>query len=215
MNITLNAVEIRVLGCLMEKELATPEYYPLSLNALVNACNQKTNRAPVMSLDEPTVREAVQALKERRIVYQSDASRVPKYWQAFSKEFDLGNRDSALLCVLMLRGPQTPGELRTRSDSMCPCESLEEVAATLDHLITVGLVTQLPRQPGQKEQRYVHLLAGEATALETDAPQPQPARNFQPMGADRLAALEETVAMLQQELEQLRHDFLTFKQSLE
>lgn len=213
MNIILNAVETRVLGSLMEKELATPEYYPLSLNALVNACNQKTNRAPVMSLDEPTVREAVQALKERRIVYQSDASRVPKYWQAFAKEFDLGNRDSALLAVLLLRGPQTPGELRTRTDSMCPVESLDEVAATLDHLITLGLVTQLPRQPGQKEQRYMHLLAGDATATETDAP--QPVRIIPPVGTDRLAELEETVTMLQEELEQLRSDFLALKQSLE
>ena len=215
MNITLNAVEIRVLGSLMEKELATPEYYPLSLNALVNACNQKTNRSPVMSLDEPTVREAVQVLKERRIVYQSDASRVPKYWQAFSKEYDLGNRESAVLGVLLLRGPQTPGELRTRTDSMCPCESLEEVAATLDHLITLGLVTQLPRQPGQKEQRYVHLLAGEEAADADDGAPPPPARSVQPAGTDRLTALEVTVAMLQQELEQLRHEFLTFKQSLE
>jgi uncharacterized protein len=215
MNITLNAVETRVLGSLMEKELATPEYYPLSLNALANACNQKTNRAPVMSLDEPTVCEAVQTLKERRIVYQSDASRVPKYWQAFSKEFDLGNRDSALLAVLLLRGPQTPGELRTRTDSMCPVESLDEVAATLDHLINVGLVAQLPRQPGQKEQRYVHLLAGEAPSMEPCAAPSPPVRSAQPAGADRLAELEETVAMLQQDLEQLRSDFLALKQSLE
>ena len=215
MNITLNAVEIRVLGSLMEKELATPEYYPLSLNALVNACNQKTNRAPVMSLDEPTVREAVQVLKERRIVYQSDASRVPKYWQAFSKEHDLGNRESAVLGVLLLRGPQTPGELRTRTDSMCPCESLEEMAATLDHLITLGLVTQLPRQPGQKEQRYVHLLAADGAAMEPEGAQPQQVRSAQPVEADRLTALEVTVAMLQQELEQLRSDFLALKQILE
>ncbi len=210
-----DAVELRVLGCLMEKELATPEYYPLSLNALTNACNQKTNRAPVLSLDEQTVRAAVQTLKERRIVYQSDANRVPKYWQAFSKEHDLSGRESALLAVLLLRGPQTAGELRARADSMCPFEGLEQVAASLEHLVAGGLAAQLPRQPGQKEQRYVHLLAGDAFPPEEPArPQPQAAAT-RTQDEDRLALLERTVSALQEELARLRNDFLAFKRHFE
>lgn len=210
-----DAVELRVLGCLMEKELATPEYYPLSLNALTNACNQKTNRAPVLSLDEQTVRAAVQSLKERRIVYQSDANRVPKYWQAFSKEYDLGSRESALLAVLLLRGPQTAGELRGRADSMCPFEGLEQVTASLEHLVAGGLAAQLPRQPGQKEQRYVHLLAGEAFLPEEPARVQLPTGGARTQDEDRLALLEQTVSALQEELAQLRSDFLTFKRHFE
>lgn len=208
-------IELRVLGCLMEKELATPEYYPLSLNALTNACNQKTNRAPVLSLDEQTVRSAVQSLKERRIVYQSDANRVPKYWQAFSKEHDLGNRESALLAVLLLRGPQTVGELRGRADSMCPFEDLEQVAASLEHLVAGGLAAQLPRQPGQKEQRYVHLLAGNAFPPEEPARPQQPVADARTLDEDRLVFLEQAVSALQEELAQLRNDFLAFKQHFE
>ncbi|MCL1979464.1 MAG: YceH family protein, partial [Proteobacteria bacterium] len=155
----LDAVELRVLGCLLEKELATPEYYPLSLNALLNACNQKTNRAPVMQVDEAAVLAALKSLKQRRYVYQSDAGRVPKYWQSFAKDHDLDGHEAALLSVLLLRGPQTAGELRLRADSLCPFDSLEQVGATLDHLIAAGMAAQLARQPGQKEQRAMHLLA--------------------------------------------------------
>jgi len=216
MKITLDPIEIRVLGSLMEKELATPEYYPLSLNALVNACNQKTNRSPVLALDEQTVSEAVRSLKDQRIVYQSDASRVPKYWQAFAKDHDLTSRESALLSVLLLRGPQTTGELRGRADSMCPFESLEGVTLSLDNLIAAGLVAQLPRQPGQKEQRYIHLLAADAVDLDQMAAQPQPAvSGTRPPADDRLTALEQTVASLREELEQFQADFLAFKQHFE
>jgi len=162
MDIDLDTIEVRVLGSLMEKELATPEYYPLSLNALINACNQKTNRSPVLSLDEKTVSIALQSLKQQRIVYQSDASRVPKYWQSFAKQNNLNNRESALLCLLLLRGPQTPGELRSRAENMCSFEDLDQVALSLENLMTTGLVAQLARQPGQKEQRFVHLLAVES-----------------------------------------------------
>jgi uncharacterized protein len=212
---SLDVVELRVLGCLMEKELATPEYYPLSLNALINACNQKTNRAPVLSLDEQAVGAAVQSLKERRIIYQSDANRVPKYWQAFSKEHDLGTRESALLAVLLLRGPQTTGELRGRADSMCPFESLEQVTASLDHLVTAGLAVQLSRQPGQKEQRYVHLLAVDTMAMEEPAPPHHTVSGVRTQGEDRMAVLEQTVSALREELAQLKSDFLAFKQHFE
>ena len=212
---TLDPIEIRILGSLMEKELATPEYYPLSLHALTNACNQKTNRMPVLSLDEQTVSGALQSLKDQRIVYQSDASRVPKYWQAFAKTNNLTNRESALLCLLLLRGPQTPGELRSRADSMCPCESLEQVALSLDNLITTGLVAQLPRQPGQKEQRFIHLLAAESGALEQVATQSQQTVAARTPAGDRLAALEQEMASLREELEQLKNEFITFKQHFE
>ncbi|WP_310600476.1 YceH family protein [Desulfobulbus sp.] len=204
MNIDLDAVEIRVLGCLMEKELATPEYYPLSLNALLNACNQKTNRTPVMQLDEDTVLAALRSLKERRYVYQSDAGRVPKYWQAFAKDHDLGSRESAVLGVLLLRGAQTAGELRLRADSLCPFDSLEQAAATLDHLIALGLATQLPRQPGQKEQRAIHLLAAP-----TDGPEPetvQLVRTAPTPVEERLAALEAAVAALREELATMKSE---------
>lgn len=211
----LDTIEIRVLGSLMEKELATPEYYPLSLNALTNACNQKTNRAPVLSLDEQAVSGALHSLKEQRIVYQSDASRVPKYWQAFSKNNNLTNRESALLCLLLLRGPQTPGELRSRADSMCPCESLEQVALSLDNLMTTGLVAQLPRQPGQKEQRFIHLLAAGSDAQEQGAMLPDQMAAVRASADDRLAALEQVVASLQDELDQLKKDFVWFKQQVE
>jgi len=213
MNIDLDAVEIRVLGCLMEKELATPEYYPLSLNALLNACNQKTNRTPVVQLDEATVLVALRSLKERRYVHQSDASRVAKYWQSFAKDHDLGGSESAVLSVLLLRGPQTPGELRIRAGSLHPFDSLEQVDATLDHLIGAGLVAQLPRQPGQKEQRATHLLAAP-----TDGPEPETAQpgRMSPMPADeRLAALEQAVAVLREELEAVKSQLHALRQSPE
>jgi len=212
---TLNPIEIRVLGSLMEKELATPEYYPLSLNALTNACNQKTNRSPVLSLDEQTVSSALRSLKEQRIVYQSDASRVPKYWQAFAKDNNLNNREAALLALLLLRGPQTPGELRSRADNLCSCESLEQVFLALENLITIGLVAQLPRQPGQKEQRFVHLLADESGNVEQVAAQPEQVKEARVSENDRLVELEQTVASLRQELEELKDEFNSFKKHFE
>lgn len=160
MEMQLDGIETRVLGCLLEKELATPEYYPLSLNALVNACNQKTNRQPVLSLSGEEVVEALQSLKELQCVVQSDAGRVAKFWQSLSKRHNLLNRESALLGLLLLRGPQTPGELRSRSENMCPFENLEQVSQSLEALISRSLIMLLPRQPGQKEQRYCHLLSG-------------------------------------------------------
>jgi uncharacterized protein len=214
---TLNAVEVRVLGSLMEKELATPEYYPLSLNALTNACNQKTNRSPVLSLDEPTVSAALQSLQAKRIVYRSDAGRVAKYWQSFGKNYNLTSREAALLSLLLLRGPQTPGELRSRADSMSPCENLEQVFLALENLITTGLVAQLPRQPGQKEQRFTHLLllAGESENVEQVAGQPEPMMTARASEHERLVELEQSVASLRQELEELKNDFISFKKHFE
>jgi uncharacterized protein len=215
MDIDLDAIEVRVLGSLMEKELATPEYYPLSLNALINACNQKTNRFPVLSLDEKAVNIALQSLKEQRIVYQSDASRVPKYWQSFAKHNNLNNRESALLCLLLLRGPQTPGELRSRADNMCSCEDLDQVALSLENLMTTGLVAQLPRQPGQKEQRFVHLLAVESNNTEQVAARPEQVMIERVSANTRLDSLEQSVATLREEIEQLKNDLASFKKHFE
>lgn len=211
----LNEVEVRVLGCLLEKELATPEYYPLSLNALVNACNQKSSRQPVLSLSPETVTEALRSLKEMRLVVQSDASRVAKYYQSFGKHYNMVNRETALMGLLLLRGPQTPGELRTRADNLCPFESLDQVGATLDHLASSSLVVQLPRQPGQKEQRYAHLLAGTPEVGPTAAsPQEEPTVVIRRVGGERIDALEARVGQLEEELTSLRQAFLALKQSL-
>ena len=215
MDAMLNVIEVRVLGSLMEKELATPDYYPLSLNALINACNQKTNRSPVLSLDARTVAAALQSLKEKQLVFQSDTSRVPKYWQNFSKKNDLVNRETALLAVLLLRGPQTAGELRIRSDSLASFADLEEVFTSIDTLSVAGLVVQLPLQPGQKEQRFAHLLAGEPERIEQATARPEPVMIEIEAEGNRLAELERTVARLQEEIETIKEQFLTFRKGFE
>jgi len=210
MNFILDAVEARVLGCLLEKEMATPEYYPLSLNALINACNQKTNRYPVVSLDEARVAKALQALKEKRLAGQSDSGRVIKYRHDFIKHNNLIRREAALICLLLLRGPQTAGELRSRTERLCTFETPQEVLQYLENLADLGFVRKLPRQAGQKEQRFVHLLSGEPDSIE-QAPVPETVEN----GDDRLAELERTVQMMQEEIEALKNEFLSFKKAFE
>jgi len=209
----LDAIEIRVLGCLLEKELATPEYYPLSLNGLINACNQKTNRQPVLSLRPEEVGEAVQGLKELQCVVQSDTGRVAKFYQSFSRQHNLVDRESALLGLLMLRGPQTPGELRTRSENMCPFEDLEQVAKSLDALVSRSLIMLLPKLPGQKEQRYCHLLAGEPKERD-EAQNNTSSVVVRRVGGERIEALEERVGQLEDELAELRAAFLALKERL-
>ncbi|OGR19921.1 MAG: hypothetical protein A2X81_02710 [Desulfobacterales bacterium GWB2_56_26] len=215
MDIILDAIEVRVLGSLMEKELATPEYYPLSLNGLINACNQKTSRLPVMSLDEGEVAGALQSLKDKRLVFQSDASRVPKYLHNFGKEHNLIRREAALLCTLLLRGPQTAGELRSRTERLCTFDSLEEVGQALDNLSAIGLVERLPRQPGRKEQRYAHLLAGEPENLDQSAAYCVPVIMTSDADNDRLAELEKSVASLKEDLEMLKNEFVLFKKEFQ
>ena len=215
MDIILDAIEVRVLGSLMEKELATPEYYPLSLNGLINACNQKTSRFPVMSLDEKEVVGALQSLKDKRLVFQSDASRVPKYLHNFGKEHNLIRREAALLCTLLLRGPQTAGELRSRTERLCTFDSLEEVGQALDNLSAIGLVERLPRQPGRKEQRYAHLLAGEPENLDQSAAHHEPVIVTPGADNDRLAELEKSVASLKEELEMLKNEFVLFRKEFQ
>lgn len=213
--ILLDETQARVVGCLIEKEMATPDYYPLSLNALVNACNQKTNRYPVVSYSEETVRQALDELKSMRLVWQSDATRVPKFGHTVDKVFTFVHAETALICLLLLRGPQTVGELRGRSERLHPFATLEETAETLDQLTDKGLVRQLPRQPGHKEVRFCHLLGGEPPeSLQQPSPPASPPGTAQEE-LERITALEEEVAALRADLEELRRDLHTFRKEFE
>src|SRR6202162_3432638 len=196
MEFKLTATEVRVLGSLIEKDITTPEYYPLSLNALVNACNQKTNRDPVMQLDEDTVRNALDSLQSQRVAGPARGadSRVTKYEQRLQEVFNFTRPEIAVLCVLLLRGPQTPGELRGRAEHMHRFETLEDVQSALQKLMQrePPLAKVLPRQPGTKESRWVHLLAGDVLVPELSA-SPGTAVGRDPGDAARIARLEEEV----------------------
>ena len=212
MNILLTDNEVRVLGCLMEKEMATPDYYPLSLNALTNACNQKSNRNPVVSYDEETVISALDGLQKQKLVRQSNISRVPKYEQIFSKELKLIAREEAIICTLLVRGPQTVGEIRGRTERLYAFSSLDEVQETITNLEYMERVKKLPRQPGRKESRYAHLLSGEPQEklIETDS-RPQAATVIVRKENDRIGKLQEQIDSLRQELQTLQLEFVTFK----
>jgi uncharacterized protein len=200
----LNVVEARVLGALVEKEITTPEYYPLSLNALVNACNQKNNREPVMNLDEDAVRQALRGLEDDGLAgpVRGGDSRVTKYEHRLQEVFNFTRGETALMCVLLLRGAQTPGELRGRTERMHRFEEIDDVLRTLQKLMQrePALVRALPRQPGTKEIRYAHLLSGEVEAAETTA---APTSKMT-QDDDRIGQLEAEVAALRQEVAELR-----------
>ena len=206
----LDAVEVRVLGALLEKEITTPEYYPLSLNALVNACNQKSNRDPVVSFDPATVEEALQSLRARGLllVTTGAGSRVAKYGHRITEKLNLGRRESAVLCELMLRGPQTLGELRTRGERMHPFDDLTEVANVIERL--PELIVKLPRRPGEKEARYAHLLSGTPAVAEEGEPEAP----VEPRG-DRISALEAEISQLRAEVEDLKQQFAGFRKQFE
>ena len=206
MNILLNDVEVRVLGSLMEKSMTTPEYYPLSLNALTNACNQKSNRDPVVTFDETTVVRALDSLREKQLAVLSASSRVPKYAEVFAGTRNLVNREVALIMVLLLRGPQTVGELRGRTERAYKFENLAEAEATLDELEESGYITKLPRMAGRKESRYAHLLAGEVQ-VEEAAPRLEPAAIVVRAENERITALEEEVQRLRQEFDKFKREF--------
>jgi uncharacterized protein YceH (UPF0502 family) len=197
----LDTAEVRVLGALIEKEATTPEHYPLSVNALVNACNQKSNRHPVVDYDEDTVSDAIDRLREKRLaVVLVGSGRVTKYSQRVSETLNLGRRELAVLCTLLLRGAQTLGEIKDRSERMHAFADLDETARALEKLAEWpegALVRKLARQPGQKEARYAHLLAGEP-AIEADAEAPVTAQ------PSRLAQLEQEVRELRAEVSELR-----------
>jgi len=189
-------VEIRVLGCLIEKQRTTPDTYPLTLNSLRLACNQATNREPVVDYDEETIREALQRLwrKEWARLASGQGSRSVKYRQLVQETLGLADDEISVLCVLMLRGPQTPGELKQRTDRLHPFATLAEVEETLERLIERDLAVRLDRRPGQKEERYAQLLGGEFDESSwSEAPRPVPARD--PL-EERVAALEAEVAAL-------------------
>ncbi|MGA3160496.1 MAG: YceH family protein [Terracidiphilus sp.] len=212
--IILTAVQARVLGALVEKEVTTPEYYPLSINALINACNQRSNREPVMALDEEQVRQALHGLEDLRLAGCARAAdgRVAKYEHWLGEAFNFSRAETALLCVLLLRGPQTPGELRGRTERLHRFEEIADVLAVLEKLMkrTPPLAAVLPRQPGTKESRYAHLFYGEVEALHAAASDAivlsagsytaAPDDGLNASHAERIAQLEATVVELRQEV---------------
>ena len=220
MTTILNDVETRVLGSLVEKQLTTPEYYPLTLNALTLACNQKNNRTPVTAYDESTVAHALETLREKNLTYvfYGSTSRVPKYKHVLPEVMHLSPPELALICVLLLRGPQTTGELATRTARMHEFAGLEEVEATLDSLMAREpdpLVTRLPRQPGQKEVRFAHLLSG-APAIESVAANSEPRETSVRFSqSDRVSKLESEIETLKTEMDKLREQFEGFKKQFE
>ncbi len=200
-----------MLGALMEKEIATPDYYPLSLNALVNACNQKSNREPVVAYDEDTVEAALEGLRAKGLALRiSGESRVPKHSQRFTEKFNLGRREAALMCVLLLRGPQTPGELRGRTDRLYQFDDLETLENTLTHLAEREFVRKLPRQSGSREARWAHLLCGEVEASAesyAEVAAHTPAAHADNGILDKISALEEELAQLRREFDDFRRRF--------
>jgi uncharacterized protein YceH (UPF0502 family) len=209
-SIVLNAAQARVLGALMEKETTTPDYYPLSLNALANACNQRSNREPVMDLTEDEVRDALAGLQEHRLAGPARGadSRVTKYEHWLGEAFNFSRAETALLCVLLLRGPQTPGELRGRTERIHKFVEIGDVLGGLQRLMerTPALVAVLARQPGTKESRYAHLLSGEVGAAPVAAAA-QASTEGRSVLEERIIELESNVAALRNELAALREKF--------
>jgi uncharacterized protein YceH (UPF0502 family) len=220
MDIILNDVEIRVLGSLIEKDITTPDYYPLSLNALVNACNQKNNREPVMNLNDQEVRQALNTLQEKRLAGPTSSadSRVTKYEHRLQEVFNFTRGETAILCVSLLRGAQTPGELRGRAERMHRFEDLTEVQSVLQRLMQRDppLLRVLPRQPGTKEARYKHLLAEDvadvASVARASLPVSIPGSSAD---SDRITCLENEVADLQKEVADLKQQLANFRRQFE
>ncbi len=216
MKINLDPIELRVLGSLIEKDLTTPDYYPMTVSALTNACNQKSNRDPIMSLSESQVLDALESLSRKNVAWEKGGAggRVPRYAHKLSgtltKTFDFSRRQLAVLGVLILRGPQTPGELRARTTRMCEFHSLAEVEETLAELTDreeAPYVVELPREPGRRERRYGHLFGDPASKV---SPQPNVNAEQSPSQdqalTERLALLERQVASLTEQLAALRHE---------
>ena len=219
----LTAVEARVLGALVEKDITTPDYYPLSLNALVNACNQKNNRDPVMTLDEDAVRDALSALQSQRLAGPASGadSRVTKYEHRLQEVYNFTRGEIAVLCVLLLRGPQTPGELRGRTERMHRFEDLDQVQAALQRLMQrePPLAAVLPRQPGTKEARYAHLMSGDIDYstpehAATGAPTTGGGSNDSDL-RERVAQLEQTVTDLRSRIEELTRELSEFRRQFQ
>jgi uncharacterized protein YceH (UPF0502 family) len=219
METVLNEVEVRVLGCLIEKEMTTPEYYPLSLNALTNACNQKSNRDPVMALEEEDVVRALNRLRFNQLtVVSGESSRVAKYRHLLAENLGLVPAELAVVCELLVRGPQTVGELRTRCERMHSFADLAELEEVLGELMQREdpLVVRLPRQAGRKEARNAHLFSGKpVVAADEQEAAPEPARVRVMAENERIVKLEEEVAGLREEVAELRQAVEEFKKQFE
>lgn len=218
----LSSLEVRVLGSLIEKEICTPEYYPLTLNSLVAACNQKSNRNPVMLLDDTVVVRTLEDLRyDKQLVRQftSSGSRVPKYKHAFLSEWDFTPQGMAVVCELFLRGPQTAGELRTHASRLFAFVNISEVEDALTALAECEggpYVVKLPREPGCREQRWAHLFSGEIDVTQYEIePRPEAARLVVQAENERIAALETEVALLRSQVDQIMADFLEFRKQFE
>ena len=214
----LTDIEARVLGSLVEKQLTTPEYYPLTLNALFNACNQKSNRDPMVNYDETTVNQCLEALRDRNLVYvfYGSTSRVPKYKHMVPSVYGLDPAETAVIDVMLLRGPQTLGELRTRTERLHSFSGLGEIQETLDGLARRDdpLVVRLPVQPGQKEARFAHLLSGEID-VEAFAMAQATRSTRSNVDAERVERLEEEVSSLRAEVDALKQTFEEFKKQFD
>jgi uncharacterized protein YceH (UPF0502 family) len=218
MTLQLSEIEVRVLGALVEKETTTPEYYPLSLNALVNACNQKSNREPVMTLQEDAVRHALRSLSDQALVRSAGGdSRVPKFEHRLNELFNFHRHEIAVLCVLLLRGPQTPGELRTRAERMYAFEDLESIHAALNLLMRRDppVAKILPREPGTKESRYMHLFSGDSVPATLSNVERVVAASASNPESERIQILEQQVSQLKSELLALREQFADFQKQFQ
>jgi len=211
-------VEIRAIGALVEKQVTTPEYYPLTLNALVNACNQTTNRDPVTSYDASTVERALESLRQKGLIWSVRGGRALKYEQRLSEKLALGAREMAVLCVLMLRGPQTAGEIRGRTGRLHEFASLEEVEPVLHSLMSAEppLAIKLPRAPGTKEARFAHLLGGEPPVAGREPAPPADSSNSEAStDGERIGRLEAEIQALRLEFDELRRQFDDLKRQFE
>ena len=219
MNIQLNEMEARVLGALLEKEITTPDYYPLSLNSLVNACNQKSNRDPVMNVDEDSVRDALRTLQDNSLAGSVSAvdSRVTKYEHRLQEAFNFDRREAALFCELLLRGPQTVGELRTRAERMHPFDDLSEAQSALQRLMNrePPLVKVLARQPGTKESRYIHLLSGDEKAVSSTAGRREVPTAVEGEKMDGFSRLSSEMAELRRDVADLKQQLAAFRKQFE
>ena len=206
-----DAVELRVLGCLIEKQRTTPDVYPLSLNALRLACNQSTNRDPVVEYDESTIRAAVVRLSRKEWIRlaSGQGSRAVKYRHLLDQALRLSGEELALLCVLLLRGPQTPGELKQRTERLSRFGSLEEIEQVLEQLAARNLVAQLPRRPGQKEQRYLQLLGGERPSSQ------EPTQSYEPPVVEAAVVADDRVGVIERELRELRGEVAALRAAIE
>jgi uncharacterized protein YceH (UPF0502 family) len=216
MDIVLDNMEVRILGCLIEKEITTPEYYPLSLNALTNACSQKSNRRPVLLVEESAVLKGLDGLRQKGLARETHTtgSRVTKYLHELLSLFDLSGPETAVLCELMLRGPQTPGELRSNAGRMAPFKSTDEIEETLRGMMEHAppLVAKLQREPGKKESRYAHLFSPQS--IDDNAAQDLGTGQMAPgaPSVESIARLEDEVRRIRIELEELKEAFIRFKE---